>query len=256
MREVPLPLLRGKNRKAFNRFAKIRKWRYWRSKSTVNKNAKSLLECLTRSLRLLLLTTRKRSMTRKCWNRTGLAGTWLFIFAGKPTENVTVKYLSKRMAYVFYKFAHLFFLICAQKNKHTAHICGGIKTLKLNVRTTLRPAYYGCKNLSHTTSTIRLVKRTGMAANVGFTIRVGCLAPHVRNRSFGSKCSVLKKVLLGLFVASRSHATSPAVIWRPYIDSAPRELRPPCPPSLRLCLSPKKLVTVKLRNKGPRNWIN
>ena len=45
-------------------------------------------------------------------------------------------------------------------------------------------------------------------------------------KSFGSKCTVLKKVfvtLLGLYGA-------PAVIWRPHIDTAPGELCPPCPP--------------------------
>jgi len=56
------------------------------------KNAKSQLECPRRSLRLLLLSTQKRSMARMCWNRAWLARTRLLIFAGKPTENVTVKY--------------------------------------------------------------------------------------------------------------------------------------------------------------------
>jgi len=44
------------------------------------KNAKSLLEYSTRSLRLLLLSTQKRSMTRKCWNRAWLAETRLINF--------------------------------------------------------------------------------------------------------------------------------------------------------------------------------
>ena len=59
-------------------------------------------------------------------------------------------------------------------------------------------------------------------------------------RSFGSKWTVLKKVLvilLGLFGTPRSHSAPSAVIWRPHSDSAPGELRPPSPPSLRLwCL--------------------
>jgi len=41
------------------------------------------------------------------------------------------------------------FFICAQKHEHLAHMCGGIKTLKHNVWTTLRFAYHGCK-ISHT----------------------------------------------------------------------------------------------------------
>jgi len=56
------------------------------------------------------------------------------------------------------------------------------------------------------------------------------LAPPFSNlRPFGSKCTVLKKVLvtlLGLFGSS-------AVIRRPHSDSAHGELCPPCTPSLR-----------------------
>jgi len=44
----------------------------------------------------------------------------------------------------------LFFLICAQETKHTAHMCGGIKTLKHNVRTTLRSAFTTTVKISHT----------------------------------------------------------------------------------------------------------
>ena len=42
-------------------------------------------------------------------------------------------------------------------------MCGGIKTLKHNVWTTLRLAYHRCKNLTHTSKT-RQVKRTQMVA--------------------------------------------------------------------------------------------
>jgi len=45
-------------------------------------------------------------------------------------------------------------------------MCGGIKTLRQNVWTTLRLAYHGCKNLTHTSKT-RQVKRTQMVATVG-----------------------------------------------------------------------------------------
>ena len=51
-------------------------------------------------------------------------------------------------------------------------MCGGIKTLKHNMRTTLQLAYHsGCKNLTHTSKT-RQVKRTQMVVTVRFTIRV------------------------------------------------------------------------------------
>ena len=52
-------------------------------------------------------------------------------------------------------------------------MCGGIKTLKHNVRTTLQVAYHGYKNLIglHRSKT-RQVKRTQMVVTVGFTICV------------------------------------------------------------------------------------
>jgi len=46
-----------------------------------------------------------------------------------------------------------------KKIKHTAHMCGGIKILKHNLRTTLRLACHGHKNLAHTSKT-RQVKRS------------------------------------------------------------------------------------------------
>ena len=48
-------------------------------------------------------------------------------------------------------------------------MCGGIKMLKHNVWITLRLAYHGCKNLTHTSKT-RQVKLTHMAATGRFTI--------------------------------------------------------------------------------------
>jgi len=87
------------------------------------KNAKLLLECPTRSLRLLLLSTQKlSSMTRKCWNRAWLAGTRLLIFAGKQTENVAVKHLSKHTAYVFISFTSVFAYLCSKKQTHCTYV--------------------------------------------------------------------------------------------------------------------------------------
>jgi len=59
------------------------------------------------------------------------------------------------------------------------------------------------------------------------------LAPLYLNlRSFGSKCNVLKEVLVTLLRLFGS----PTVIWRPHGDLAPGELCSPLPPSLRPCL--------------------
>jgi len=76
------------------------------------------------------------------------------------------------MVYVFYKNHICFFLSVLKKNAlHLYSMCGGIKTLKHNVKTTLQLAYHGCKNFTRT-SKARQVKRTQMVATVRFTIRV------------------------------------------------------------------------------------
>ena len=81
------------------------------------------------------------------------------------------------MVYVFYKNHICSFLSVLKKQTNTLHLysmCGGIKTLKHNVRTTLQLAYHGCKYLTHTSKT-RHVKRTQMVVTVRFTIRVTSL---------------------------------------------------------------------------------
>jgi len=73
-------------------------------------------------------------------------------------------------------------------------------------------------------------------------------------RPFGSKCTPLKKViatLLGLSGVPRSHSAPPAVIRRPYSDSAPGDLRPPCPPSLR----PELQRIIYFQNTGFKDWF-
>jgi len=67
-----------------------------------------------------------------------MAGTGLLIFGGKSTENVLVKYLTKDMPCVFCKFHICFVLSVLKKNNHIPHTFGGVKSLKHNVRTTLR----------------------------------------------------------------------------------------------------------------------
>ena len=79
------------------------------------------------------------------------------------------------MVYVFYKNHICFFLsVFKDKNNHTApiycSICGGIKTLKHNLRTTLQLSYHGCKNLTHMSKT-RHTKRTQIVVTVRLTIR-------------------------------------------------------------------------------------
>jgi len=64
------------------------------------------------------------------------------------------------MAYVLYK--NYFLSVLKKRKANTLDLysmCGGIKTLKQKVRTTLQIAYHGCKNLTHARNT-RQVKRT------------------------------------------------------------------------------------------------
>jgi len=85
-----------------------------------------------------------------------------------------LKYLTKHLVYVFYKNHICFFLSVFKEKTITLHlysICGGIKTLKHNVRATLQLAYHGCKTLTHTSKT-RHVKRTQMVVTVRLMIRV------------------------------------------------------------------------------------
>jgi len=113
-------------------------------------------------------------MTRICWNRTWLARTGLLVFGGKPTENVTVKYLTKHMAYVFF-ISFICFFLSTLNEAHCTYLCGGIKRLKHNVRSTLRLAYHGCKSLTRTSKT-RQVKCTQMVVTV-LGSRFKCLLP-------------------------------------------------------------------------------
>jgi len=83
----------------------------------------------------------------------------LLISRGEPTKNATVEIFEKTHGLHFCKFPICLFLSVLIKTNHTAHMYGGIKTLKHNVGTTLRIAYHGCKNLTHTSKT-RHVKRT------------------------------------------------------------------------------------------------
>jgi len=85
-----------------------------------------------------------------------------------------LRYLTKHMVLGFCRNHMCFFLSVLKKTQNTLHIysmCGGIKTLKHNLRTMLQLPYHDCKNLTHTSNT-RPVKRTEMVVTVRFTIRV------------------------------------------------------------------------------------
>ena len=98
----------------------------------------------------------------------------------KPTKIATIEICDKTLAYVFFiRITSVFAYLCS-KNTNTLHlyrICGGIKSSKHNLRTTLQLAYQDCKNLAHTSKT-RHVKRTQMAVIVKFTIRVFLTYSH------------------------------------------------------------------------------
>ena len=103
-------------------------------------------------------------MTRNCGNCGWPAGTGLLISGGEPTENASVKIFEKTHGLHFCKF-HIY-LFLSVFIKTTAHVYGGIKTLKHNVGTTLRPAHHGCKNLTQTSKT-RYLKRTQLVELLG-----------------------------------------------------------------------------------------
>ena len=120
--EAPLPLLRGKNGTGL---ISLRKAQDNDTDALKVQSIKFLnhYHSAQRSLRLLLPSTQKRSVTRNCWNRTWMAGTGLSIFAGKSTENVLAEYLTKHMAYVFNKF-HMCFVLSVLKNQpHSSYVC-------------------------------------------------------------------------------------------------------------------------------------
>jgi len=52
-----------------------------------------------------------------------MEGTGLLIFAGKSTENILTKYLTKQMAYVVNKL-HICFCLSVLKNQtHSTYVC-------------------------------------------------------------------------------------------------------------------------------------
>jgi len=84
------------------------------------KNCKSLLECPT-------ITGLVAAFDAKAFNDTELLKSYLaggnrIIFAGKPTGNVMVKYLTQHTAYGFISCTSDFWYLCSKKT-NTLHIC-------------------------------------------------------------------------------------------------------------------------------------
>ena len=120
---------------------------------------------------------------RKCWNPTWLAGTGYRIInchrqTNRNRHNWNI--WQNTWSTFFIRITSAFSYLCSKKTTNTLHLhsmCGGIKTLKHNVRTTLQLAYHGCKYLTHT-STTRHEKRTQMVVTVRFTIRLFLTFSH------------------------------------------------------------------------------
>jgi len=116
-----LPQLRGKNGKALINLHKAENDDIDAQKIWSIKNSKSLLECPT-------ITTLVASFDSKLFNdmellKWYLAGRNRIInFAHKPTKNVTVKYLTKHVAYAFVSFTPVFSYMCSEK-PNTLHMC-------------------------------------------------------------------------------------------------------------------------------------
>jgi len=119
-----LPLLRGRIRKALINLCKAENDDINALNVRSIKNSRSLPECPTNTA--LVAAFDKKAVYDTELIKSWLAGRGLLIFAGKPTENVIVKYLIKHMAYVdFYKF-HICFFFSVLEKPYTLHMCDKI----------------------------------------------------------------------------------------------------------------------------------
>jgi len=154
----PLPLLWGKNGKALINLRKVENDDIDTLNTRSIKNSKSLLEFHTITVLKLLLSAQKRSMAISGWNRTcWLAGKDNYFLQANQPKTWRLNVWQNTWSTFFISFTFVFSYLWSNA-KHTAHMCGGINTLKQNLRTSLRLAYHGHKNLAHTSKT-RLVKR-------------------------------------------------------------------------------------------------
>ena len=111
----PSPTVTRKKWKRINQLAQNRKWRYWCSKSTDNKTCKSLLECPT--ITALVACDSKPVNDTELLKSCLSGGKRILIFAGKPTKNVTVKYLTNHMHGLCFLISFTSVFFCAQKNE-------------------------------------------------------------------------------------------------------------------------------------------
>jgi len=127
-------------------FKLSRKWLCGRSISTVNKKFWIIT-------RVPHETTLVAAFDAKEFNGTELLKSYLA--GGNRTINFCRQTNRKYHGWMFhttlglrfYKF-HIWFFLSVLKNTNNLHMCGGIKTLKHNVWTTLRLAYHRRKNLT------------------------------------------------------------------------------------------------------------
>ena len=115
-------------------------------------------------------------LRRKKFNDTKL---WkLCLAAGNKIIN---EIFEKTHGLHFCNFHICVFLSLLIKTNHTAHVHGGIKSLKHKVGTTLRLAHHGCENLTHTSKT-RHLKRTQLVELLGSRFECFLLFQTAKNR--------------------------------------------------------------------------
>jgi len=127
----------------------------------------------------------------------------------------------------FFQVSHLFFLICAQENKHTAHMCGGIKMLKHNVTTTLRLACHASKNHTHKQNTSKWNAPKWLQL-LGSRFTCLLLFQTAENRTQRNRCvkrcgvctrTVARKSLIGGFTFTQGDWHSENLVKSPLIYS-------------------------------------
>jgi len=161
----PLPLQRGKNEKALINFRKTENDDFDALKARSMKKLKSLLwmphdHCACSCLR------RKSDQWHGIVEIVGLLGwreqSYSFPQANQP-KTLRLKYLTKRMAYFFYKLHICFFYLWTKQQTHCIYVLRHTD-VKHNVRPRATCLYHCCKYLTHTNKT-RQVKITHVVAS-------------------------------------------------------------------------------------------
>jgi len=121
-------------------------------------------------------------MAQDCGNFAWPVGTGLLISRGKPTENAMVEIFEKTHYLHFCKFHICLFLsVLIKKQPHCTYVWRH-KDVKVQRGATLRLAYHGCKNLTHTSKT-RHVKRTQVVELLGSRFACLLLFQTAKNRT-------------------------------------------------------------------------